>query len=140
MTSIIVHEREQDDGDVERYSKRTRIEGPEGSEEKLVDAPEEPTEAPHVLPPSHALLGVPLPVAQDDAPMNFMETNVGISEYIGRGVYKIEGIIKQRSDNLLHFTLLKGSSSIRSLDLRISLYMRWTLMATLFTLNPSINP
>lgn len=91
MASIIVHEREQDDGDVERYSKRTRIEGPEASTES------EPTETPHVLPPSHALLGIPLPVAEEGAAMNFMETDVGISEYIGRGVSKIEGIIKQRS-------------------------------------------
>lgn len=94
MASIIVHEREQDDGDIERYSKRTRIEGPEGSAENTAAA--EPTEAPHILPPSHALLGVPLPVAQEDTPMNFMETDVGISEYIGRGVSRIEGIIKQR--------------------------------------------
>ena len=55
------------------------------------------TTAEHVLPPSHALLGIPLPVAKEGQPLNFLEANVGISEYIGRGDAKVEGIIKQRS-------------------------------------------
>lgn len=93
MASLIVHEREQDDGDIERYSKRSRLDKSEQPDASTTDGPAEPQ---HILPPSHALLGVPLPVAQEDAPMNFMETDVGISEYIGRGISKIEGIIKQR--------------------------------------------
>jgi tRNA pseudouridine13 synthase len=95
MSSLTVREREQDDGDVERYSKRSRVDGPDISAGKTPQTSDPPSE--HVLPPSHALLGIPLPVQQDDAPMNFLETDVGISEYIGRGVPKIEGIIKQRS-------------------------------------------
>jgi len=98
MSSLVVHEREQDDGDVERYSKRSRIDGPDISKAGgalLTETDDPPPE--HVLPPSHALLGLPLPVLRDDAPMNFMESDVGISEYIGHGVPKIEGIIKQRS-------------------------------------------
>ena len=76
---IIVHEREQDDEDVERYSKRRKVEL-EGQ----------------VLPPSHKLLGLPEPTAKEGEQVNFLETDVGISEYIGKGVGKIEGIIKQR--------------------------------------------
>lgn len=101
MSSLIVHEREQDDGDIERYSKRTRIDGPDASiSASTGNAPPQTTSDPepeHILPPSHSLLGIPLPVQHDDAPMVFLETDVGISEYIGRGVPKIEGIIKQRS-------------------------------------------
>ena len=76
---IIVHEREQDDEDAERYSKRRKVEL-EGQ----------------VLPPSHKLLGLPGPTAKEGEQINFLETDVGISEYIGKGVGKIEGIIKQR--------------------------------------------
>ena len=95
MSSLTVRGREQDDGDIERYSKRSRIDGPDAFAGKTP-----PTGGPcleHVLPPSHVLLGIPLPIQHDDAPMNFLETDVGISEYIGCGVPKIEGIIKQRS-------------------------------------------
>ena len=76
---IIVHEREQDDADAERYSKRRKVEL-EGQ----------------VLPPSHKLLGLPAPTAKEGEQVNFLETDVGISEYIGKDVGKIEGIIKQR--------------------------------------------
>lgn len=94
MSSLIIHEREQDDVDVERYSKRAKTEDSPSLPEETEVADDSP---PHILPPSHALLGVPLPVAQEGAAMNFMETDVGISEYVGKGVSKIEGIIKQRS-------------------------------------------
>jgi tRNA pseudouridine13 synthase len=94
----VVHEREQDDGDVERYSKRTRLEEPQPADDPAEKPGEtdQAAEHEHILPPSHALLGIPLPVVHEDAPINFLETDVGISEYIGRGVPKIEGIIKQR--------------------------------------------
>jgi tRNA pseudouridine13 synthase len=95
MSALTVHEREQNDEDVERYSKRSRIDGADTSVGKTPPPPKDPPSE-HILPPSHALLGIPLPVQPDDAPMNFLETDVGISEYIGRGVPKIEGIIKQR--------------------------------------------
>jgi tRNA pseudouridine13 synthase len=94
MSPLIVHEREQDDADIERYSKRSRIDGMDTLAPPPPKDPPGPSE--HILPPSHALLGIPLPAQPGDAPMNFLETDVGISEYIGRGVSKIEGIIKQR--------------------------------------------
>lgn len=98
IMSSIIHEREQDEGDLERYTKRSRLEEGQPEDitaEKLVET-DGLTEHQHILPPSHALLGVALPVAQESGQMNFLETDVGISEYIGRGVPKIEGIIKQR--------------------------------------------
>ena len=50
-----------------------------------------------LLPPSHALLDTRPPVYGPDGSMQqIMETDVGISEYIGFDVPKIEGIIKQR--------------------------------------------
>lgn len=57
------------------------------------DTPEQES----MLPPSHALLNAPPPVyGPDGAMQQIMETDVGISEYIGFDVPKIEGIIKQR--------------------------------------------
>lgn len=95
MASEVVHEREQDDEDMERYAKRSRLDEPEPAGETLAKT-EDPVSHQHVLPPSHALLGIPLPVISKDTAINFLESDVGISEYIGRGVPKIEGIIKQR--------------------------------------------
>jgi tRNA pseudouridine13 synthase len=82
--SLVIHEREQDDADIERYTKRSKIDT-------------DTQEAEHILPPSHALLGIPLPLAQEGSALNILERDVGISEYIGRGEAKVEGIIKQRS-------------------------------------------
>lgn len=86
-TVNIIHEREQADEELERYSKRPRLSTPSLDGATTED---------HVLPPSHALLGTPLPTAREGGALNFLESNVGISEYIGRGEAKIEGIIKQR--------------------------------------------
>lgn len=55
-----------------------------------------------VLPPSHSLLGVPLPVAPPGQPLNFTEADVGISEYVANDIVKVEAIIKQR---YVHFFL-----------------------------------
>jgi tRNA pseudouridine13 synthase len=50
-----------------------------------------------LLPPSHALLGTtPLQDREDVTMLRIMETDVGISEYIAKGVPQIGGIIKQR--------------------------------------------
>lgn len=56
-----------------------------------------PTTNETILPPSHSLLGT-VPPLQDGtgAIIRLMETDVGISEYIAKGVPKISGIIKQR--------------------------------------------
>lgn len=96
MSSLVIHEREQDDGDVERYSKRVKLDDEPPTDDSAVKFTLSTT-AEHVLPPSHALLGIPLPVAKEGQPLNFLEADVGISEYIGRGEAKVEGIIKQRS-------------------------------------------
>jgi tRNA pseudouridine13 synthase len=91
MSSLVIREREQDDADIERYAKRAKTDGDEAEqEEPSIDAAE------HILPPSHALLGIPLPVSEPGKALNFLEADVGISEYIGRGEAKVEGIIKQR--------------------------------------------
>ena len=83
MSSILVHEREQDDNDLEPAPKRVKPD-------------DNPLRAESVLPPSHALLGIPLPTASPGQPINFTEADVGISEYVGEGLSKIEAIIKQR--------------------------------------------
>ncbi|OSX60298.1 hypothetical protein POSPLADRAFT_1075036 [Postia placenta MAD-698-R-SB12] len=80
-------------------------------EQPANDDPEvEQVEEP-MLPPSHALLGAPPPVFSSDGTMQcIMETDVGISEYIGHDVPKIEGIIKQRfTDFLVYEVDLDGN-------------------------------
>ena len=99
MSSLVIHEREQDEADLERYAKRVKL---DDTAENSSDAHNDARSQPSILPPSHALLGIPMPVAQEGRPLNFLEADVGISEYIGRGEAKIEGIIKQRSLVLLH--------------------------------------
>lgn len=97
MSALVIHEREQDDADVERYSKRSKL---DVSDQDSMDVDNNAAiikpDTDHILPPSHALLGIPLPVAKEGAAMNFLESNVGISEYVGHGTSKVEGIIKQR--------------------------------------------
>ncbi|EKM80137.1 hypothetical protein AGABI1DRAFT_120164 [Agaricus bisporus var. burnettii JB137-S8] len=88
MSSIILREREQDDDDLERYSKRPKLDVPS-------------PEPDHILPPSHALLGIPLPQVAPSGAIKFLEANVGISEYVGRESAKIQGIIKQRFTDFL---------------------------------------
>jgi tRNA pseudouridine13 synthase len=95
--SFIIHERDQEDNDIERYTKRV----------KLDDKAESYDSEDHILPPSHALLGIPLPAVKEGQPLNFHEPDVGISEYIGSGGAKIEGIIKQRLVSSTSWKLLK---------------------------------
>lgn len=97
--STSVRERENDDPDFERDSKRPKIEANPGGgeEEENPEQAEQVEEKPHILPPSHSLLGIALPAVEEGRAVNFLEGDVGISEYVGRGVSKIEGIIKQRS-------------------------------------------
>jgi tRNA pseudouridine13 synthase len=98
MSAFVVHEREQDDADVERYSKRSKLDG--SDQDSIMDVDDKAAiiepDTDHILPPSHALLGIPLPVVKEGGAMNFLESNVGISEYVGHGTSKVEGIIKQR--------------------------------------------
>jgi tRNA pseudouridine13 synthase len=91
--------REHDDASSERSSKRPRMDGVEHitiAEEDLVSSGST-WELSNLLPPSHALLGVTHQTASDGSQFRLMEADVGVSEYISRGVSKIEGIIKQRS-------------------------------------------
>lgn len=96
MSSVIIHEREQDDADIERYTKRSRIDTDTTEIQPTATQNSQPDPAEHILPPSHALLGIPLPIAKAGSALNILEKDVGISEYIGRGEAKVEGIIKQR--------------------------------------------
>lgn len=100
-----------DEEDIQRYAKRPKLDSGTGTTEVIVlteqdnvvntttvtphnDA--EVRKQDHVLPPSHALLGIPLPEVKSGVPVVFLETDVGISEYVSKGIGKIEGIIKQR--------------------------------------------
>ncbi|KXN86433.1 Multisubstrate pseudouridine synthase 7 [Leucoagaricus sp. SymC.cos] len=110
MSSIVLHEREQDEEDLERYSKRKKL---DEDEESIKNK-----EHDHNLPPSHALLGMPLPEATPAGAINFLETNVGISEYVGRESAKIQGIIKQRFTDFLVYEVDLDSNIIhlKSID------------------------
>lgn len=95
MLSSVIHEREQDDADLQRYTKRSKTDT-ETKEDRAATTQSSHEEAEHILPASHALLGIPLPVGKEHSALNILEKDVGISEYIGRGEAKVEGIIKQR--------------------------------------------
>ena len=96
MLSSVIHEREQDDADLERYTKRSKTVTESKEDQASTTQNSHSEEAEHILPASHALLGIPLPVAKERSALNILEKDVGISEYIGRGEAKVEGIIKQR--------------------------------------------
>ncbi|KAJ3869447.1 pseudouridine synthase [Lentinula novae-zelandiae] len=102
-STSFVREREHDDGVLERDSKRPKINDSQAAPTDVDDEAEIEIveETPYILPPSHSLLGVPPPTVIEGRAINFLETDVGISEYVGRGVSKIEGIIKQRFTDFL---------------------------------------
>jgi tRNA pseudouridine13 synthase len=92
-----VRERE-DDGVSERLSKRPRT-TEELAADIMEDTPSISAEGKpdSVLPPSHALLAAPRHAGSTDGPeLRIMETDVGISEYVGNDIPQIQGIIKQR--------------------------------------------
>ena len=73
---------------------------PPTKKQKIYDiqaqGPAEVVKAP-LLPPSHALLGVTRGGEPDeDGFTQMLETDVGISEYAGRDIPPIQGVIKQR--------------------------------------------
>ncbi|KAF9268087.1 tRNA pseudouridine synthase D [Marasmius fiardii PR-910] len=113
--SSSVREREHGEEHIERNAKRQKLESTQEvtvNEENFFNEQAIDSSDVHVLPPSHALLGIPLPVAESGRPLNFLETNVGISEYVGRGVSKIEGIIKQRFTDFLVYEVDLDSNVI----------------------------
>ncbi|KAF8663481.1 hypothetical protein AX16_001049 [Volvariella volvacea WC 439] len=93
--AVLVHELDSSEQDAERYAKRPKLE----------NQPDAHPEHRHILPPSHALLGIPLPEIKDDTPTTFLETDVGISEYVSRGIAKIDAIIKQRFTDFLVYEI-----------------------------------
>lgn len=114
MSSVVIHEREQDEYEVERYSKRARLENDSQDTSEESSTGFGPDNS--VLPPSHALLGIPKPVAKEGSALNFLEADVGISEYIGRGEAKVEGIIKQRYLILHHNSISLTQTQLRFTD------------------------
>jgi len=57
--------------------------------------PSEVVKAP-LLPPSHALLGITRGKPDGDGFTQMLETDVGISEYVGQDIPPIQAVIKQR--------------------------------------------
>jgi tRNA pseudouridine13 synthase len=56
-----------------------------------------------LLPPSHALLGITRhEQADEDGFIQMLETDVGISEYVGRDIPAIRAVIKQRHASSLN--------------------------------------
>lgn len=103
--TLKIHGREEDDDNSERPTKRSKSDDepvvltdaapPSAAMEVDVAETAKPPES--MLPPSHSLLDAPPPLYTPDGSMQrIMETDVGISEYIGRDVPQFAGIIKQR--------------------------------------------
>jgi tRNA pseudouridine13 synthase len=96
-------EREEDEI-AEPAAKRTRLESEEDGFQSKTDPTDAKNEAINtaqpslnVLPPSHALLSAPSHSGSTEgSDLRILETDVGISEYVGHDIPKIEGIIKQR--------------------------------------------
>ncbi|KAG9317426.1 tRNA pseudouridine synthase D [Chiua virens] len=104
--STSIRDREDDDGE-SRSPKRTKTAHSELDDTHIVSesaqaAPEatsDPQES--ILPPSHALLGLPSPQTTPGGLRQLLECDVGISEYINRDLPPICGIIKQRFTDFL---------------------------------------
>jgi tRNA pseudouridine13 synthase len=115
---LSTREREPDDTEFERSPKRTRVDHPpvsenpsSGDDVAVTDLPaSEDTnlvESQNLLPPSHILLGIPPPTS-DGHILRILERDVGISEYVGRDIRRIDGIIKQRYRSMC-FTIEKDA-------------------------------
>jgi tRNA pseudouridine13 synthase len=111
MSTPTVREREPEDDLVGRSPKRTKMEEPEdasmvetepasAADEIMKDPEPEPEpdgEEENILPPSHVLLSAPRHAgSKPGTGLQIRETDVGISEYVGRDIPPIYGIIKQR--------------------------------------------
>lgn len=117
MSTSVVRERESED-DGGPSPKRTKVDEPSQEAPPEIDTVMDTDTAPTtssepaaklpgpsietvedeaILPPSHALLRAPRHIgSHSGADLRIMETDVGISEYVGSDIPKIEGIIKQR--------------------------------------------
>ncbi|EIW82095.1 tRNA pseudouridine synthase D [Coniophora puteana RWD-64-598 SS2] len=90
-----VNKRDNDDLSQPPSPKRVRVDE-SVAEDKAHDSPQT---LDSILPPSHALLG--LPPTGDALGVQVSEKDVGISEYIGHDVAPIHAIIKQRFTDFL---------------------------------------
>ncbi|KAI0322480.1 pseudouridine synthase [Amylostereum chailletii] len=126
-TSPRVRDRELDDQEGGRSPKRVKTDHEPSGDIGDVSTPtnEDGLNQPlpdsgSTLPPSHALLGTAPPLCSEDGSiLRIMETDVGISEYISKGVPKIGGIIKQRFTDFLVFEVDQDSTviHIKSIDM-----------------------
>ncbi|KAH7887645.1 tRNA pseudouridine synthase D [Phlebopus sp. FC_14] len=98
MSTSVIREREDDD-ERSRSPKRSRVGDP--TEEHVVEITERRDQPESILPPSHILLGNGLPLLTPGQFRQLLESDVGISEYISRGILPINGIIKQRFTDFL---------------------------------------
>jgi hypothetical protein len=97
--SSSVRVRDHDEDESGRSPKRLKADGTNPIVFAEADVVLQPMDSPLLknhLPPSHALLGVPQQDLADGSLFRLTESDVGISEYVGRDVSKIDGIIKQR--------------------------------------------
>jgi hypothetical protein len=98
MSDFVNNVRARDDGIDDKQqphptSKRRRLD----SEPPVIESTRAEERKIPLLPQSHALLGISsIEEPGPDGTRQIMETDVGISAYVGRDVNKIEGIIKQR--------------------------------------------
>jgi tRNA pseudouridine13 synthase len=138
-----IREREDDEAQ-DRSAKRSRLEDELTSAEPVSEltsatsvavptssAVLEPTansdEDEQILPKSHALLSAPSHAGSGSGDnLRIRETDVGISEYVGHDIPKIEGIIKQRYAKYV----LCISTLMTSAGSQTSWCTRWTWMAT----------
>ncbi|KAF7332007.1 TRUD domain-containing protein [Mycena kentingensis (nom. inval.)] len=110
FSMLVFREREQEEDDeAQPASKRPKL------DDTVQDLA---TQSDNLLPPSHSLLGVPRPQIKDGGVVSLSERDVGISEYIGRGIPKIEGIIKQRFTDFLVFEIDLDGNVIHLKDLQ----------------------
>jgi tRNA pseudouridine13 synthase len=145
MSSSAVRERDNDDDLAERSLKRVKVDEALGvTDDTAMDTAENVsatitpaqkqtaavlsgTKEDSVLPPSHALLGAPRHAGSKSGDgLRIMETDVGISEYVGHDIPKIEGIIKQRRATIYLLTQISLTSLIMA-DSLTSSYTRLTL-------------
>ncbi|KAH7929415.1 tRNA pseudouridine synthase D [Leucogyrophana mollusca] len=133
MSSATIRERDTDDEDLTRSPKRTKVSdvlepdtvaptetGEQADSDVVPTLPraKASVEDESVLPPSHVLLGIPSPTLSADGLRQVLESDVGISEYIGRDVPPISGIIKQRFTDFLVYEVDQDHQvvHIKSLD------------------------
>ncbi|KZT20419.1 pseudouridine synthase, partial [Neolentinus lepideus HHB14362 ss-1] len=113
--SVNVHHRDDDDHSGPD-PKRTKLTEDTDDPDIIVPEPDHPTDDDNLLPPSHALLGLPKQHYPDGV-LRIMENDVGISEYIASDLPQIHGIIKQRFTDFLVFEVDLDGNEIHLKDI-----------------------